>query len=330
MNPTNEWVHLRQNEPVARVEKLSQCDIMNTDDNLEHKHENEMNVQCDKSDAEYIEIARSTGIDLTNSDLTEEQKHKLLVFLGKNRDVFVTCTAELGHTKLFPHTIDTGDAPPVRKRPYRMTPEQKKEIERQTEDMEKHGNISPSCTPWQSPIVLVKKSSGEYRFAVDYRAVNKVTKPLHFPITHFQDVIDALGQKDEQGREHVLSYGGRSLRPAEKNWGISDLEGLALVEDTECPDVMEYTLEYTEPKVVDINSVTTKCDKNRLSEMINAVDAYNDINPTEFMKEISNLTVEQLRIDQMADEDFVPLLEYKKNGKVPDDREAARRLVAEA
>src|SRR5271157_3273925 len=39
-----------------------------------------------------------------------------------------------------------------------------------------------------------------------------------------------LSQKDEGGREHVICYGGRGLRPNETRWGITDLELLALVE----------------------------------------------------------------------------------------------------
>ena len=39
-----------------------------------------------------------------------------------------------------------------------------------------------------------------------------------------------LGQKDEQGNEAVISYGGRALRPAEKNYTISELECLAVIE----------------------------------------------------------------------------------------------------
>jgi hypothetical protein len=31
------------------------------------------------------------------------------------------------------------------------------------------------------------------------------------------------------GKQHVISYGGRQLRGTEKSWGIADLEGLALV-----------------------------------------------------------------------------------------------------
>lgn len=39
-----------------------------------------------------------------------------------------------------------------------------------------------------------------------------------------------LGQKDDQGREHVIAYGGRSLRKPEKKYPIHELEALAVIE----------------------------------------------------------------------------------------------------
>ena len=39
-----------------------------------------------------------------------------------------------------------------------------------------------------------------------------------------------LGQLDDQGKKHVIAYGGRSMNEAERRWGITDKEGLALVE----------------------------------------------------------------------------------------------------
>ena len=39
-----------------------------------------------------------------------------------------------------------------------------------------------------------------------------------------------LGQKDDEGREVVIHYGGHALRPAERNYPITHKEGLALVE----------------------------------------------------------------------------------------------------
>src|SRR5437867_4235851 len=39
-----------------------------------------------------------------------------------------------------------------------------------------------------------------------------------------------LSQKDANGVERPISFGGRSLRNNEKNWSITEIEGLSLVE----------------------------------------------------------------------------------------------------
>ena len=41
-----------------------------------------------------------------------------------------------------------------------------------------------------------------------------------------------LGQRDDEGREHVVAYGGRGLKPNETRWSVSELECLALIEGT--------------------------------------------------------------------------------------------------
>ena len=39
-----------------------------------------------------------------------------------------------------------------------------------------------------------------------------------------------LGQLDDNGKERVVAYGGRSMNNSERKWGITDKEGLALIE----------------------------------------------------------------------------------------------------
>ena len=91
------------------------------------------------------------------SNLTEEQRSKLYNFLGNNRDIFAKDMSELGETNLGSHTIHTGDAQPVSAASYRQTPQMRAELERQLEEMQKHGIIKESNSVRHSPVVLTKK-----------------------------------------------------------------------------------------------------------------------------------------------------------------------------
>ena len=105
----------------------------------------------------------------------------MTIFLAGKRGIFAADMSELGETHLTTHHIDTGDALPIKQRPYRTAPALNAEIERKINDMLRHDVIRPSTSPWSSPVVLVKKKVGTYHFAVDYRKLNKVSKPVHSP-----------------------------------------------------------------------------------------------------------------------------------------------------
>jgi hypothetical protein len=83
-------------------------------------------------------------------------------------------------------------AQPVNIRPYRYSPAQKDEIESQLSEMLKNGIIKPSARPYASPVLLVRKKDGSWRFCVDYRHLNVQTVKNKHPMHIVEELIDEL------------------------------------------------------------------------------------------------------------------------------------------
>ena len=81
-------------------------------------------------------------------------------------------------------------AHPVNVWPYRYSPQQKLEIEKQITEMLQKGVIQYSSSPFASLVLLVKKKDGTWRFCVDYRALNSITVKDKSPIV--EELIDKL------------------------------------------------------------------------------------------------------------------------------------------
>ncbi|CEP14754.1 hypothetical protein [Parasitella parasitica] len=77
-------------------------------------------------------------------------------------------------TAPYRHSIDTGDAKPIVTRDFRRSPAENEAIAKEVETMLKKKVIVPSNSNWCSPVILIKKPDGTFRFCVDYRNLNKV------------------------------------------------------------------------------------------------------------------------------------------------------------
>uniref|UniRef100_A0A6V7LWV4 Reverse transcriptase domain-containing protein n=1 Tax=Bracon brevicornis TaxID=1563983 RepID=A0A6V7LWV4_9HYME len=86
--------------------------------------------------------------------------------------------------------IDTQGHPPIRGGARRYVPQLLKAAHEKAAQLLKEDVIEPSQSDWCSWPVLVKKPDGSYRFCVDYRPLNAVTKHLALPMQNLEDLLD--------------------------------------------------------------------------------------------------------------------------------------------
>ncbi len=124
--------------------------------------------------------------------LKETEKQKLQQLLQKYNSLFAKGLNELGATSVVHHKIETGQATPIKQLPRRLPNVLKPVVEQQVNEMLDNGIVRPSKSPWASPIVLVRKKDGSWRFCVDFRKVNDVTIKDAYPLPQINDLIDSL------------------------------------------------------------------------------------------------------------------------------------------
>ena len=114
------------------------------------------------------------------------------------------------------HSIPTGDATPIKQPPRRVPHALRPVIDQQVQKMIESGVIQPSVSPWSSPVVLVRKKDGGFRFCVDYRRVNSVTVKDSFPLPRVDETLDVLsGAKIFSALDLASGYWQVPVEPAD-------------------------------------------------------------------------------------------------------------------
>ena len=157
-------------------------------------------------------------LERTSNDLDDLQKSQLANTLFEFVDLFpIPGSALTGHTDAVEHTIDTGDSPPIRCAPRRMSPQKIKQEEVCIEEMLSGGQIELSDSPWSAPVVLVTKKDSETRFCVDYHRLNLATVKDAYLLPRIDDTLDMLaGKKWFSTLDLASGYWQVSLSPASR------------------------------------------------------------------------------------------------------------------
>lgn len=130
-------------------------------------------------------------LDLSSS-LSSAEQGQVRALLEQFDTVFSAHDADLGCTNLLSHDIPLLDDVPVRQRYRRIPPSDYDMVKAHINQLLDSQIIRESCSPYASPIVLVKKKDGKLRLCVDYRQLNSKTRKDAFPLPRIEESLDAL------------------------------------------------------------------------------------------------------------------------------------------
>lgn len=134
----------------------------------------------------------SPAIDLAsleNDSLSDKQRQALDELVTR---LFADIDPnQIGCTNLVEHVIET-DSVPIKQRYYPISPAMQKIVNQELDKMLEQGIVERSNSPWSSPILLIPKRDGTYRFCVDYRKLNQVTKRDAYPLPYVSHILDKL------------------------------------------------------------------------------------------------------------------------------------------
>ncbi|CAG2253617.1 unnamed protein product [Mytilus edulis] len=212
----------------------------------------------------------------SSKDLDNIEVKKLREFLCSYQDVFSKSPSDIGHTELVNHKINTGNAKPIKLKPYRLPLAKREVAEKEIQDMASRGIIEPSSSAWCSPVVMVtKKKDQSIRFCIDFRKINDITEKDSQPIPRIEDTLDALSGREVEINNEILTKEVvvKSVVVDDTNTltGAVRVEGSQRIETSKKPKVAQLYASYRSD---DLNA-SKSCTKHE-NERVNISDKVKD------------------------------------------------------
>ena len=112
----------------------------------------------------------------------------------KNHDVFSRDKNDLGRANNFEHTIRLKTNEPVYRKQFRIPEAHRAALNKQIDDWQKIGIIEPCFSRYNSPIFIVPKKDGTFRFVLDYRALNENSLDDRYTMKDVGECIGEIGR----------------------------------------------------------------------------------------------------------------------------------------
>ena len=177
---SNKLIWLRKGSTIRKIEEVKECNFVNVNDLNQWEQQTSLKV--------------SSFDDLKQkiiAPINHKRIHEGLV--KQNVDLFAEKDTDLGKTNTIKISIDTGNHPPIKLKPYRTPFAKHPIVDKAVNNMLATIIIHPPRSPWTFPVVVVDKKDGTKRFCTDIRKLN-ISKKSSLPLPVIDDMLAALGK----------------------------------------------------------------------------------------------------------------------------------------
>ena len=137
------------------------------------------------------------NVDESTSKSEDGVVHRLKNLLNEYREIISLDGEGIGRTNLLTHKIRLKDERTVINTPsYRVPHKYQSLLDIELAKMKDQGLIEDSISPFNSPVLVVKKKNGEIRPVIDFRNINKNIFIDSFALPKIDEILNSVGNSN--------------------------------------------------------------------------------------------------------------------------------------
>ena len=141
INNTNKLIWLRKGSTIGKIEEVKECNCVNVNDLNQWKQQTSLKVSS------FDDLKQKIIVPINHTETVED-------LTEQNVDLFVEKDTELGQNNMIKLSIDTGNHPPIKLRPYRTPFAKHLIVDKAVKDTLAANIIYLSRSPWSFPTVV--------------------------------------------------------------------------------------------------------------------------------------------------------------------------------
>jgi len=140
------------------------------------------------------DVQKKRLLEQLKINVPDDEKSKYVELFMRNYDVFSTDKHDLGRANNFEHTIKLKSPEPIYRKQFRIPESHRDALYQQIDEWLKIGIIEPCFSRFNSPIFIVPKKDGTFRFVLDYRALNSNSLDDRYSMKDVSECIGEIGR----------------------------------------------------------------------------------------------------------------------------------------